>query len=426
MWPAAAVRCSGSISSGSWRIPEVYVLILPGLGIIAEVVANNTRRPMWGYKAAVFAVIGIGFLSFIVWAHHMYLTGMGAAVSTFFQTTTIMISVPSVIILTCLLLSLWGGSIRFTVPMLFATAFLPEFGIGGLTGIPLAFNSTDLYLHDTYYIIAHFHYIVAPGTIFAIFAGVYYWFPKATGRMMNEFLGKVHFWGSVVSMNMIFFPMFLQGMAGMHRRGFDGGATYDLAKPVLHWNTSISHAAWTLGLFQLPFIFNFFWSIKYGKKVGKQSVECHHARVGRAFAAAAWQLPRAGGRLPRPVRIQRARASAWTSSRNATRRVPGPTPERTATRFILMEIPYTVSARPDTGLYNAKIGIWLFLASEVMLFGGLVLRLCVPAARRAAWLLAARPAECAGGHDEYGDPDRLVGDGGAGLGFAEDAAVHAV
>jgi cytochrome c oxidase subunit 1 len=248
--------------------PEVYVLILPGLGIIAEVLTNNTRRPMWGYKAAVFAALGIGFLSFIVWAHHMYLTGMGAAVSTFFQTTTILISVPSVIILTCLLLSLWGGSIRFTVPMLFATAFLPEFGIGGLTGIPLAFNSTDLYLHDTYYIIAHFHYIVAPGTIFAIFAGVYYWYPKASGRMMNEFWGKVHFWGTMVCMNIVFFPMFLQGMAGMHRRGFDGGATYDLNKPVIHWNTTISHAAWTMGAFQLIFIFNFFWSMKFGKKVG--------------------------------------------------------------------------------------------------------------------------------------------------------------
>ena len=248
--------------------PEVYVLILPGLGIIAEVLTNNTRRPLWGYKSAVSAVIGIGFLSFIVWAHHMYLTGMGAAVSTFFQTTTILISVPSVIILTCLLLSLWGGSIRFTVPMLFATAFLPEFGIGGLTGIPLAFNSTDLYLHDTYYIIAHFHYIVAPGTIFAIFAGVYYWFPKASGRMMNTFLGHVHFWGTLVCMNCIFFPMFLQGMAGMHRRGFDGGKTYALNAPVLHWNQTISMFAWIMGLVQFAFIFNFFWSMKFGRKVG--------------------------------------------------------------------------------------------------------------------------------------------------------------
>jgi cytochrome c oxidase subunit 1 len=247
--------------------PEVYVLILPGIGIIAEVIANNTRKPLWGYKAMVFAILVLGFLSFIVWAHHMYLTGMGAKVSAFFQTTTIIISIPSVILLTALMLSLWGGSIRFTVPMLFATAFIPQFGIGGLTGIPLAFNAVDLYLHDTYYIIGHFHYIVAPGTIFAIFAGVYYWYPKATGRMMSEFWGKVHFWTSLVFINGIFFPMFLQGMAGVHRRWYDGGMMYDLARPVLHWNVFMSRSAWLLGLAQLPFIFNFFWSMKFGKKV---------------------------------------------------------------------------------------------------------------------------------------------------------------
>ncbi len=281
--------------------PEVYVLILPGLGIIAEVLTNNTRRPLWGYKAAVFAVIAIGFLSFVVWAHHMYLTGMGAAVSTFFQTTTIIISVPSVIILTCLLLSLWGGSIRFTVPMLFATAFLPEFGIGGLTGIPLAFNSTDLYLHDTYYIIAHFHYIVAPGTIFAIFAGVYYWYPKATGRMMNEFWGKVHFWGSAVCMNLIFFPMFLQGMAGMHRRGFDGGidlrsqqAGDPLQRPDLPRGMDD-------GALPVAVHHQFLLEHQVRQKGGPQSVELHHARVVRAVAAAARQLYRAGRHLPRPL-----------------------------------------------------------------------------------------------------------------------------
>ena len=152
--------------------PEVYVLILPGIGMVAEIIANNTRKPLYGYKAMVGAIFVLGFLSFIVWAHHMYMTGMGAKVAGFFQVTTIMISVPSVILVTALMLSLWGGSIRFTVPMLFATAFLPMFGIGGLTGIPLAFNAVDLYLHDTYYIIGHFHYVVAPGTIFAIFAGV--------------------------------------------------------------------------------------------------------------------------------------------------------------------------------------------------------------------------------------------------------------
>src|SRR5678810_13340 len=140
---------------------RVYVLILPAIGIVTEVIACNTRKPIWGYKAMVGAIFVLAFLSFIVWAHHMYMTGMGPKVSAFFQTTTILISIPSVILLTALLLSLWGGSIRFTTPMLFATAFLPMFGIGGLTGIPLAFNSADLYLHDTYYVIAHFHYTVS-------------------------------------------------------------------------------------------------------------------------------------------------------------------------------------------------------------------------------------------------------------------------
>ena len=152
--------------------------------------------------------------------------------------------------------------------MLFATAFLPMFGIGGLTGIPLAFNSVDLYLHDTYYIIGHFHYVVAPGTIFAIFAGVYYWYPKATGRMLNDFLGRVHFFGSLIFINGIFFPMFLQGMHGVHRRWYDGGATYtQLTTPVIHWNSFMSVSAFLLGLAQIPFIFNFCWSLFAGRKV---------------------------------------------------------------------------------------------------------------------------------------------------------------
>ena len=255
--------------------PEVYVLILPGMGIVAEIIANNSRKPLWGYKSLVFSVLVLGFLSFIVWAHHMWLTGMGSAVSAFFQTTTMIISIPSVIILSAFFISLWGGSIRFNVPMLFATAFLPMFGIGGLTGIPLAFNSADLYLHDTYYVIAHFHYIVAPGTIFALFAGIYYWFPKATGRKMNEFWGKVHFWPSLICMNVIFLPMFLQGMLGMHRRwcrtaGKAGRLRRERrlgTEAGFQWNVWISAAAWVMGLAQIPFIINFFWSIKHGKKV---------------------------------------------------------------------------------------------------------------------------------------------------------------
>ena len=257
--------------------PEVYVLILPAMGIVAEIIANNTRKPLWGYRSLVGATLSIGLLSFIVWAHHMYMTGMGTKISSFFQTTTMLISIPSVIILTCLLVSLWGGSIRFNTPMLFVLAFLPMFGIGGLTGLPLGLSYADLHLHDTYYVIAHFHYVVAPGTIFALFAGLYYWYPKFTGRMMNEFWGKVHFWGSFVFMNLIFQPMFAQGMAGMLRRMADGGANYSQARvpeaigglspAMLNLHSYILVAAFSLGLVQIPFIINFFWSIRHGEPV---------------------------------------------------------------------------------------------------------------------------------------------------------------
>ena len=248
--------------------PEVYVLILPAMGIIAEVLANNTRKPLWGYRSMVGAAVFLGFMSFVVWAHHMFMTGMGTSISAFFQTTTMIISIPSVIILSAFFISLWGASIRFTVPMLFALAFLPMFGIGGLTGLPLGLAAADIHLHDTYYVIGHFHYVVAPGTIFAMFAGIYYWFPKITGRKMNEKLGKIHFWGSFLFINGIFMPMFYQGLAGVSRRLYDGGIQYHHAKAAAEsTNPFMSISAWMLLVFQLPFIFNFFRSMKWGEKV---------------------------------------------------------------------------------------------------------------------------------------------------------------
>jgi cytochrome c oxidase subunit 1 len=246
--------------------PEVYVLILPAMGIVTEIIANNTRKSIHGYNYMVYSVIFIGVLSFIVWAHHMFLTGMGTVLSAFFQMTTMIISIPSVIIITSLFITLWGGSIRFNMPMLFALAFLPMFGIGGLTGLPLGLATTDIHLHDTYYVIGHFHYIVAPGTIFALFAGIYYWFPKVTGRRMDETLGHFHFWPSLFCMNLLFFPMLIQGIAGVNRRLYDGGVTYTYAEDVIYLNVVMSWAAWFLAIAQIPFICNFFGSIRKGKR----------------------------------------------------------------------------------------------------------------------------------------------------------------
>jgi cytochrome c oxidase subunit 1 len=249
--------------------PEVYVLILPALGIVAEIIANNTRRPLLGYKTIVGATLAMGFMSFMVWAHHMYLTGMGTTINAFFVTTTMIISVPSIIILTALVCTLWGGSIRFNTPMLFALGFLPMFGIGGLTGLPLGLSASDIPLHDTLYVVGHFHYVVAPGTIFALFAGVYFWFPKITGRRMSEWLGVPHFFLSLIFMNGIFMPMMIQGLAGVNRRLFDGGEIYAHTQDVLVFNTVMTHSAFGLAVVQILFLVNFVWSIKFGRKVGR-------------------------------------------------------------------------------------------------------------------------------------------------------------
>ena len=271
--------------------PEVYVLVLPALGIIAEVIANNTRKPLWGYRLMVYSLFVLGFLSFMVWAHHMFLTGMGTTISAFFQATTMIISIPSVVILSALILSLYGGSIRFNTPMLFALAFLPMFGIGGLTGLPLGLATTDIPLHDTNYVVAHFHYLVAPGTIFALFAGIYYWFPRATGRLMNEWLGRIHFFGSLLCMNVIFMPMFVQGLAGVNRRLWDGGALYSHAQATLYLNVPMVYAALGLAFFQIFFVVNLIASLRAGRRAAANPWEAttlEWAAAGDAHADPGW------------------------------------------------------------------------------------------------------------------------------------------
>ena len=301
-----ALEVSGGGSALLWQHlfwflahPEVYVLLLPALGIIAEIIPNNTRRPLWGYRGMVYATLFLGIMSFLVWAHHMYLTNMGASLSRFFQVTTIIISVPSIVIASSLVVSLWGGAIRFTPPMLFALAFLPMFGIGGLTGLPLALPSTNIVLHDTFYVVGHFHYIVVGGTVFAIIAGTYYWFPKITGKSMNGLLAHLHFWPTLLLVNSVFFHMLLQGVAGVSRRMYDGGITYTHGQEVAHLHTIITTSAYLLAMAQIPFVINLIHSLYRGKKVDRNPWH------GVTLEWIAPSPPLRNGNFPFPVHVYR-------------------------------------------------------------------------------------------------------------------------
>jgi len=344
--------------------PEVYVLILPAMGIVAEVLAANIRKPLFGYRLMVYSAVFLGFMSMLVWAHHMFMTGMGTAMSAFFQTTTMIVSIPSVVILSALFLSLHGGSIRFTTPSLFALAFLPMFGIGGLTGLPLGLAASDIHLHDTYYVIGHFHYIVAPGTLFALFAGVYHWFPKVTGRMLGERLGRVHFVGSFVCMNLIFMPMFLQGLAGLNRRMYDGGISYQHGRAIQHWNVVQGWSAWILGLFQLVFLVNLIVSYRRNRLA---DLNPWRATTLEWLAPS----PPPHGNFAGEVRADHG-PYEYSVPGQASDFVPqGHIDNAAPARNRDAAIPYTVEIRPDTGVNNVSLGMWLFIASEVMLFGGL-------------------------------------------------------
>jgi cytochrome c oxidase subunit 1 len=245
--------------------PEVYILILPAMGIASDVLSTFSRKPIFGYRSMVYAIIGIGFLSWIVWGHHMFQSGMNPALGVSFTITTMVIAVPSAIKTFNWLGTLWGGTIRFTVPMLNALAFVAMFVIGGLSGIFMASTPVDIFIHDTYYIVAHIHYVVFGGSIFGIFAAIYYWFPKMFGRMMNDTLGKIHFWGTFIFFNCTFFPMHILGVGG-HMRRIYNPLQYEFLQPLQPINIFITVSAILLGLSQIPFIINFFWSLFGGRR----------------------------------------------------------------------------------------------------------------------------------------------------------------
>src|SRR5919198_6417869 len=244
--------------------PEVYILVLPAMGVTSEILPVFCRKPIFGYRAMVFSMIAIAFLSWVVWGHHMFQSGMNPALGTAFMLTTMVIAVPSAIKTFNWLGTLWGGSIRFTSPMLFALGFVSLFTIGGLSGIFMASTPVDIFIHDTYFIVAHIHYVVA-GIIFALFAAVYYWFPKMFGRMMNERLGRIHFVLTYIFFNGVFFPMHFLGVAG-HMRRIYNPTQYEFLQPMQHWNVFITVRALILGASQIFFLYNFFWSLFAGKK----------------------------------------------------------------------------------------------------------------------------------------------------------------
>jgi cytochrome c oxidase subunit 1 len=245
--------------------PEVYILILPAMGVASDILAVFARKPIFGYRAMAFSMIAIAFLSWVVWGHHMFQSGMNPALGTGFMISTMVIAVPSAIKTFNWLGTLWRGSIRFTTPMLNALAFVSMFVIGGLSGIFMASTPVDIFIHDTYYIVAHIHYVVFGGSVFGIFAAISYWFPKMFGRMMNETLGKIHFWLTFVAFNGTFFPMHILGVGG-HMRRIYNPLQYEFLKTLQPINVFITISALVLGAAQLILVVNFFWSLFAGKR----------------------------------------------------------------------------------------------------------------------------------------------------------------
>jgi cytochrome c oxidase subunit 1 len=245
--------------------PEVYVLVLPGMGMASEMLPVFSRKPIFGYKAMVVAMASIMGLGFIVWAHHMFQAGMNPLVGFAFMTATMMIALPSGVKVFNWLATLWRSSIEFTTPMLYALAFVSLFIIGGLTGLFMAALPVDIHIHDTYFIVAHFHYVVFGGSIFAIFGAIHFWFPKMFGRVMNDKLGKIHFALTFLAFNAVFFPMHIIGAGGQMRRLADP-TVYEFLRPQQEWNQFITISAFVLGAAQLIFAWNLIHSIFKGKR----------------------------------------------------------------------------------------------------------------------------------------------------------------
>jgi cytochrome c oxidase subunit 1 len=250
--------------------PEVYVVLLPATGLVADIITVFSRKKLFAYRTVLYTVFGTGVLSFTVWAHHQFIAGIDPRMAHVFTVTTLLISIPIAEMMFVYIATLYGGSITLTTPMLWALSFIAEFLIGGVTGIFLGASGADIYFHDTYFVLAHFHYTFFPIAIIGFYAGITYWFPKMFGKMMNETLGKIHFWGTIIPFNLIFIPLFVLGAAGQHRRIYDYKLFPDLAKPEFQDLRVLATTALLVMLaFQAVFFVNFVASLWKGRKAGK-------------------------------------------------------------------------------------------------------------------------------------------------------------
>ena len=250
--------------------PEVYVVLLPAVGIVAEIITVMSRKKLFAYRTVLYTTFGTGVLSFMVWAHHQFIAGIDPRMANIFTITTLLISIPIAEMMFVYIATLYGGSITLNTPMLWALSFIAEFLIGGVTGIFLGASGADIYLHDTYFVLAHFHYTFFPIAIIGTFAGLTFWFPKMFGRMMNDTLGKIHFWGTIIPFNCIFIPLFVLGAAGQHRRVFDYSMFPELARPELRHIDQFATVSLLIMLsFQLVFFYNLITSLLRGPKAEK-------------------------------------------------------------------------------------------------------------------------------------------------------------
>jgi len=240
--------------------PEVYIMILPGFGMVSQVIATFSRKPVFGYLGMAYAMVSIGVIGFVVWAHHMFTIGMDVNTKMYFTAATMVIAVPTGIKIFSWIATMWGGSLTFETPMMWALGFIFMFTVGGVTGVVLANGGIDNEMHDTYYVVAHFHYVLSLGAVFSLFAGWYYWFGKMFGRMYNEWMGQLHFWLFFIGVNVLFFPMHFLGLDGMQRR------VHDYADAYAGWNDIATYGYWLMLAGMVFFFVNLFWSLFAGRK----------------------------------------------------------------------------------------------------------------------------------------------------------------